>query len=644
MSNFAPYGSWKSPITSDLIVSETIEFGQIALDGDDVYWAETRPSEGGRSVVVHRTPDGRILDATPPDFNVRTLVHEYGGGAFAVGDGTVYFSNYDDQRLYRQRPGRRPHPLTPLATMRYADGDVDQLRGRMVCVREDHSTAASEAVTTVVSIDLKAGGVGEVLASGNDFYSSPRMSPDGSRLAWVAWDHPNMPWDGTELWIAELDAGGTVTESRLVAGGDDESVLEPRWSPEGELYFVSDRTGWWNLYRGRGGEAEPVCPLDVEFAVTPWRFGASTYAFESAGRIVCAYNRQGVWRLATIDTKNGHLEDINTQFADVSRLGIHATPGRAVVGAGSPGQLPRILEIDLDAGKTRVLRRSSDVSVGRGDLSRARSIEFPTEHGLTAHAFFYAPKNSEYEAPAGEKPPLIVVSHGGPTGATTTSLKLNVQFWTTRGIAVLDVNYGGSTGYGTAYRRRLNGQWGVVDVDDCVNGVKYLVDLGEVDPDRVAIKGGSAGGYTTLSALTFRDTFKAGASHFGISDLEALTRDTHKFESRYLDTMIGPYPDRRDLYVERSPIHHTQGLSCPVILFQGLEDKVVPPNQAEMMVDALHEKGIPVAYLPFEGEQHGFRKAENIKRALDAEIYFFSTVFGFELAEPVEPVHIENLD
>ena len=644
MSNFAPYGSWKSPITSDLIVSETIEFGQIALDGDDVYWAETRPSEGGRSVVVHRTPDGRILDATPPDFNVRTLVHEYGGGAFAVGDGTVYFSNYDDQRLYRQRPGRRPHPLTPIATMRYADGDVDQLRGRMVCVREDHSTAASEAVTTVVSIDLKAGGVGEVLASGNDFYSSPRMSPDGSRLAWVAWDHPNMPWDGTELWIAELDAGGTVTESRLVAGGDDESVLEPRWSPEGELYFVSDRTGWWNLYRGRGGEAEPVCPLDVEFAVTPWRFGASTYAFESAGRIVCAYNRQGVWRLATIDTKNGHLEDINTQFADVSRLGIHATPGRAVVGAGSPGQLPRILEIDLDAGKTRVLRRSSDVSVGRGDLSLARSIEFPTEHGLTAHAFFYAPKNSEYEAPAREKPPLIVVSHGGPTGATTTSLKLDVQFWTTRGIAVLDVNYGGSTGYGTAYRRRLNGQWGVVDVDDCVNGVKYLVDLGEVDPDRVAIKGGSAGGYTTLSALTFRDTFKAGASHFGISDLEALTRDTHKFESRYLDTMIGPYPDRRDLYVERSPIHHTQGLSCPVILFQGLEDKVVPPNQAEMMVDALHEKGIPVAYLPFEGEQHGFRKAENIKRALDAELYFFSTVFGFELAEPVEPVHIENLD
>ena len=639
----APYGSWKSPITSDLIVSETVGLAQITLDGENVYWSESRPSESGRTVVVRRTPDGRTSDVTPLDFDVRSRVHEYGGGAYAVADGTVYFSNFADQRLYRQDPGGRPRPLTPGADMRYADGVIDPSRRRMVCVREDHTTAAPEPVNTLVGLDLSDGGPGEVLVSGNDFYSSPRLSSDWSRLAWVTWDHPNMPWDSTELWVAELGPDGSMRRSRRVAGGHGESVLQPAWSPDGVLHFVSDRSGWWNLYRWWDGQVEPLCEMEAEFTAPPWVFGVSTYAFESARRIICAYNRKGTWRLAYLDPETQGMDPIETQYTDVQRIGLAASPGRALLGAGSAGEMPAIVQIDLDTKAQDILRRSSDVTVAEGYFSRPRAIEFPTEGGLTAHAFFYPPRSSDFTGPEGESPPLLVVSHGGPTGTTSTTLDLEVQYWTSRGIAVLDVNYGGSTGYGTAYRRRLNGQWGVVDVDDCVNGALYLVRNGEVDGNRLAIRGGSAGGYTTLSALTFRDLFKAGASYYGISDLEALARDTHKFESRYLDGLLAPYPEGRDLYVGRSPIHHVDRISCPVVLFQGLEDRVVPPNQAEMMVDSLRRRGLPVAYVPFEGEQHGFRRADSIKRSMDAELYFYSRVFGFEPAEPVEPVSIENL-
>ena len=637
----APYGAWKSPITSDLIVSESIGIGQIALDGDDVYWVESRPAEGGRNVVVQRTPDGRTTDVTPPPFNVRTRVHEYGGGAFAVSGGSLFFSNFADQRLYRQEPGGQPRPITPEQDLRYADGVVH--RGRMVCVREDHTSPGREAVNTLVGLDLDRGGAGQVLVSGNDFYSTPRISPDGSRLAWLTWNHPNMPWDGTELWTGDLDDDGSVVRPRRVPGGVDESIFQPEWSPDGVLYFVSDRTGWWNLYRWRDGQAEPLCEMEAEFGKPQWGLGMTAYAFESAGRIVCSYTKQGSWFLASLDTEAGKLEPIETSYSEMSRGDVRAAPGRVVLGAGSPTEPFSVVQLDLGTQRLDVLRRSSEVAVDEGYLSRPQAVEFPTTNGLTAHAFFYPPKNRGYAAPSGEKPPLLVMSHGGPTGATGTALDLQVQYWTSRGIAVLDVNYGGSTGYGTAYRRRLNGRWGIVDVDDCVNGAMHMVERGLVDGNRLAIRGGSAGGYTTLSALTFRDVFKAGASYYGISDLEALTKDTHKFESRYLDTMIGPYPERRDLYVQRSPIHHTEDLSCPVILFQGLEDEIVPPNQAETMLEALRKKGLPVAYLPFEGEQHGFRLAENIKRSLDAELYFYSRVFGFEPAEPLEPVPIENL-
>ena len=637
----APYGSWKSPITSDLIASGTIRLGQIALDGGDVYWIEMRPAEGGRNVIVRRTSDGRTTDMTPPPFNARTRVHEYGGGAFVVIDGTIYFSNFADQRLYRQEPGAQPRPITPEADLRYADGVIDRRRGRMICVREDHTVAGREAVNTLVSLELEGGEGGQVLVSGNDFYSSPRLSPSGSRLAWLTWNHPNMPWDGTELWAGELKADGSLGRTERVAGGVDESIFQPEWSPDGVLHFVSDRTGWWNLYRWRDGRIEPLCEMAAEFGRPQWLFGMHTYAFESAGRIICTYTEQGTWRLASLDTAARKLELIETPYTKIWSL--LAASGRVVFGAGSPTQLPSIVRLDLATRRLEVLRRSSDIAIDTGYLSIPQAIEFPTEHGLTAHAFFYAPQNRDYIAPPGGRPPLLVKSHGGPTANTSTTLAWDIQYWTSRGIAVLDVNYGGSTGYDRAYRQRLNGQWGVVDVDDCVNGTRCLVERGEVDGNRLAIRGGSAGGYTTLCALTFRDIFKAGASYYGVSDLEALAKDTHKFESRYLDRLIGLHPERRDLYQKRSPIHFTDRLSCPVILFQGLEDKVVPPNQAELMVEALRAKGLPVAYVLFEGEQHGFRRAENIKRALDAELYFYSKIFGFELVDPIEPVPIENL-
>ena len=644
----APYGSWKSPITSELIVAGTIRLGQIALDGEDVYWVEMRPAEGGRNVIVQRS-DGRTTDLTPPPFDARSRVHEYGGGAFVVDRGTIYFSNFADQRLYRQEPGREPRPITPAAApsggsgqgLRYADGVVDRGRRRLICVREDHR-GSGEAVNTLVSVDPEGDPEGgRVLASGHDFYASPRLSPDGARLAWLNWDHPNMPWDGTELWVGEFEADGTLGRTERVAGAANESNFQPEWSPDGVLHFVSDRTGWWNLYCWRDGRAEPLCEMAAEFGQPQWVFGLSTYAFLSADRIVCIYTERGAWRLAGLDTATGRLEPIETPYTSFG--GLRAALGRVVFTAGSPTESPAIVRLELATGRLEALCRSSEVAIDPGYLSVPRAIEFPTGHGLTAHALFYGPKNRDFRAPPGAGPPLIVMSHGGPTGATSSTLDLTLQYWTSRGFAVVDVNYGGSTGYGRAYRARLDGQWGIVDVDDCVNAARYLAERGEVDPDRLAIRGGSAGGFTTLAALTFRDVFKAGASYYGIGELEALARETHKFESRYLDRLIGPYPERRDLYRERSPINFTDRLSSPLILFQGLEDKVVPPDQAEMMFEAVRAKGLPVAYVPFEGEQHGFRRAETIKRALDGELYFYSKIFGFTLADPVEPVPIENL-
>ncbi|HXG94290.1 MAG TPA: S9 family peptidase [Blastocatellia bacterium] len=632
-----PFGSWKSPITSDLIVAGTIGLSEPTVLDNDIYWIESRPSEGGRCVIVRRAPDGETIDVTPAPFNARTAVHEYGGGAYIIHDGTIYFSNFSDQRIYRQELSSEPEPVTLTEKLRYADFVIDAQRNRIISVREDHRTGTRDTINTIVSIRLddersKNEG-GEVIISGNDFYSTPRISPDGNHLAWLAWNHPNMPWDGTELWLAEINEDGSLAPPQLVAGGANESIFQPEWSPDGVLHFVSDRTGWWNLYRLRDGRIEPLCEMKAEFGAPQWVFRMSTYAFESAERIICALNEAGTWSLASLDTATLNLERIETGYTDISY--VRAAPGCAVFCGGSPTEAISIVKLDLATGETETLKPSSQIEIDEGYLSIPRTIQFPTENNLTAYGFFYPPKNKDFIAPAGERPPLVVISHGGPTGASTSTLRLMIQYWTSRGFAVLDVNYGGSTGYGREYRERLNNQWGIVDVDDCINGARYLVERGEADPNRLIIRGGSAGGYTTLAALTFRDVFKAGASYYGISDLEALEHDCHKFESRYNTTLVGPYPERKDLYEARSPIHFTERLSCPLILFQGLEDKVVPPNQAEMMFEAVRKKGLPVAYVAFEGEQHGFRKAENIKAALDGELYFYSRVFDFDA--DVEP-------
>jgi dipeptidyl aminopeptidase/acylaminoacyl peptidase len=649
----APYGSWESPITSASIVKETVGLSQVKVDGTDRYWIEMRPSEEGRSVIVRSGADGVPADVTPPGFNARTRVHEYGGGDYLIHQGTVYFSNFADQRLYRQSPGGMPEPVTPenryaevmaKTHFRYADAVADSNRRRLVCVREDHSDPDHEAVNALVAIAMDAvDDPGQVLVSGNDFYSSPQISPNGSRLAWLTWNHPNMPWDESELWVADLEAGGSLVNARRVAGGNDESIFQPQWSPAGNLFFVSDRTGWWNIYQeASDGSVALVLAKEAEFGAPQWGFGMSTYAFADHHTIVCTYAERGIWRLGLVDINKGVMAAIDTPYNDISFL--RATNGRAVFRGGSPTQVASIVELDLSTRLTSVLRLSNNLKIDSRYLSVPQPVEFPTTADQTAHAFFYPARNGDYAAPQNELPLLLVKSHGGPTSAAVTTLSLNLQYWTSRGIAVLDVNYGGSSGFGREYRRRLRGQWGIVDVDDCVNGARYLVANAAVDSNRLMIDGGSAGGYTTLCALTFRDTFKAGASHYGVSDAEALAKETHKFESRYLDGLIGPYPERADLYRERSPVNFTEQLSCPVIFFQGLEDKVVPPNQAEMMVAALREKGIPVAYVAFPGEQHGFRRAANIRRAQDGELYFYARVFGFVTAEMLEPVEIYNLD
>ncbi len=637
----SPYGSWKSPVTSELIVTGSIRLGQIVLDGDAIYWTEGRPSENGRSLIIKWTADGGMEEMTPAGFNVRSRVHEYGGGVFTVHDEALYFSNFLDQRLYAQYPHGLAEPLTAEGGLRFADAVVDAARGRIVCVREQHRKG-EEAQNSLIGLNLDGyDEVGEVLAAGRDFYATPRLSPNGRQLAWISWDHPNMPWDGTELWVADVAKDGSITNETIVAGGKDESIFQPSWSPSGILHFVSDRTNWWNLYRWQDGKVESLCPMEAEFGLPQWVFGMSTYGFESANSIICAYTQNGTWQLARLNTETRQLKNIETPFSSIS--GVQVSNGVAVFAAGSATWPNSIVRLDLQTHDMKVLRQSANLMVDRGYLSEPKSVEFPTENGVTAHAIYYPPQNQDFVAPEGEKPPLLVLGHGGPTSATSTTLSLRIQYWTSRGFAVLDVNYGGSTGYGRSYRQRLNGEWGVVDVQDCINGAKYLVGQGMVDGNRLAIRGGSAGGYTTLCALTFYDTFSAGASYYGISDVEALAKDTHKFESRYMDSMIGPYPEMQQVYIERSPIHFVDKINCPLILFQGLEDKVVPPNQAEILFDAVKAKGLPVAYVPFEGEQHGFRQAPNIKRALDGEFYFYSKVFGYEPADEIEPVLIENL-
>lgn len=640
----APYGSWISPITSEALVSGSSGLSELAVDGADVYWIEGRPQESGRRVIVRRSPGGETTEINPAPFNARTRVHEYGGGSYTVVDGVVFFSNFTDQRVYRVNAGETPSPVTPPVDLRYADFDHDGIRNRLIAIREDHRVEGREAVNTIAAIGKNGESLedgGQALISGNDFYSTPRVSPDGTKLAWLTWNHPNMPWDGCELWTGDFDETGAIVNPALVAGGLEESIFQPAWSPDGVLHFVSDRSGWWNLYRTRGGAAEPLAPMEAEFGRAQWVFGMTTYGFASSSRIIVTFTQGGVSSLADLDLGTSAFSVIPTPFNETSALTLGE--GFAVFIAGGPKASPAVYRHDLRTGETVAIKQSAEQDFDPGYISPIRAIEFPTEHGLTAHGFYFEPANQDYAAPAGELPPLIVISHGGPTGRANAWLDSDIHYWTSRGFAVVNVNYGGSTGYGRAYRMRLNDAWGIVDVDDCVNAAKYLTSEGLVDSERLAIRGWSASGYTTLAALTFRNVFKAGASHFGISDLEAMATETHKFESRYLDNLIGPYPERKDLYEARSPIHFVDHLNCPLILFQGLEDRVVPPNQAQMMYDAVNAKGLPVALVMFEGEQHGFRQARNIRRALDGELYFLARVFNVPVPADADPVEIANL-
>jgi dipeptidyl aminopeptidase/acylaminoacyl peptidase len=640
VTTIAPYGTWRSPITAELVTAVQVGLGQPALDRGLVYWSEARPQEGGRTVLVRQGPGGRT-DATPAGFNVRSRVHEYGGGAWLVRDGMIVAVDFADQRLYRLDPATAPKALTPESDrkLRYADLEPDLGRRRILAVREDHR-GGGEAVNTIVAVGLDGEDAGRVLVEGHDFFSAPRLSPDGRQLAWLSWDHPDMPWDGTTLWSAEIRADGGLVQVRRVAGGARESIVQPEWSPDGRLYFVSDRSDWWNIYRASPDGPICVCPMSAEFAGPAWSFGSRWYAFLGPETILACFSQDGSSHLARLNVGSGRLTRLDLPYTSLG--GVAVDGAGAVLRAGGPDRPAAIVRLDPSSGALTELCTAGELPVEQSFLARPEPIAF-TSDGATAHAFYYPPTHPEFKAAPGERPPLIVKSHGGPTSATSSELRLANQFWTSRGFALCDVDYGGSTGYGRPYRERLNGRWGEVDVEDCLNAARHLVADGKADQRRLAITGGSAGGYTTLCALTFHDLFKAGASHYGISDLEALAKDTHKFESRYLDRLVGPYPEAAALYRARSPIHHVDRLSCPCIFFQGLEDAVVPPDQAELMVAALRRKGLPVAYLAFAGEQHGFRKAETIQTVLRAELTFYGRIFGFEPADALPDLKIENL-
>ncbi|WP_439133468.1 prolyl oligopeptidase family serine peptidase [Pseudomaricurvus sp.] len=642
-----PYGSWPSPITSDLLTQQSVRLGEPQISSDGSYWIESRPQEQGRCVLMFQAfgEDSNAQEVLPTDISVRTKAHEYGGASYLVSDQGLFYVDANDQRVY-QWTGTDSIPLTPQGPFRYADFCLDPHRQRLLCVREDHRLAGQEEINELVAIDLDISTPKdvEVLVSGHDFFSNPGLSPDGAHLSWLCWDHPHMPWDTTECWLSPLDSDGLPSNPLLVAGGQGESVFQPQWSPSGQLFLVSDRTNWWNLYRLDEEGLTAITNIDAEFATPQWVFGMSTYSFLSGHEILACFTQHGQWQLAYIDAYQYTCQPLETDFTDISQ--IQSLNQRSVFLAANPAQASQLMQLSGTLVESmQCLAQSNSTPLDARFISQPQAVSFATGSAgtATAHAFYYPPCNPDVTSPEDGAPPLVVLCHGGPTGATETGLNLKIQYWTSRGFAVIDVNYRGSTGYGREYREQLNRAWGVHDVEDVCAAANYLIDQGLANPDQVAIKGSSAGGYTVLAALTFSDTFKAGASLYGIGDLETLATDTHKFESRYLDTLVGDYPEEQPLYLERSPIHHAEQLNCPVIFFQGLDDKVVPPNQAQAMVDALDRKQVPVAYVPFAGEGHGFRMASSIQRCLEAEWSFYGQVFGFDVPGSIEAVEVKNL-
>jgi dipeptidyl aminopeptidase/acylaminoacyl peptidase len=652
-----PFGSWPTPITSALVVASAVGLSEVWIDGEEVIWSEVRPADAGRVQLVRRSADGTTTELLADGRSARNAVHEYGGAAWWVREGIVWFAAWDDQRLYRLDTATAatvaltPEPALPRGD-RYADGDVSPDGRWIACVREHHPPdghGSASVRNEIVRLDAREPATPEVLVSGPDFTISPRWSRCGKRLCWIEWDHPNMPWDGARLVVRNL-AGG---HEQLIAGGDQESVSEPCWQADGSLTFISDRTGWWNLYRWAPGDAtpSPLVEIAAEIGVPQWSLGGSRYAMLGDGRIVFARSRDGIDGLAVRSTE-GTVCELDVPFSGVEMVRGFGESSIALI-AGTPTEEMSVLRIDFGDGAAvrtvqalRPARDLAELGADRAYVSAPEPLQFPSEEGRDAYALFYPPVNPDCAGPQDELPPLLLLGHGGPTGSAQPLLQLAVQYWTSRGVAVVDVNYGGSAGYGRRYRELLRGRWGEVDVADCIAAARWLAEQGRCDPERLCIRGGSAGGYTTLVALAREDTpFAAGADRYGVADLEALARDTHKFESHYLDSLVGPYPQEREEYRRRSPIHHVDAFSRPLIVFQGLEDQVVPPVQSEMIVDALRAKGVPVAYIGFEGEQHGFRRAENIRRSLDAELSFYAQVLGFEPppGEGIEPVAVDNL-
>lgn len=638
-STIAPYGTWVSPVTTELMTTAVIGLGGVWVDGVDLLWLEARPFENGRTVLCRRRADGSIEDMTPPPFHVGSRVHEYGGGAFAAAGGVIVFSERKDGSVWIIEPGAPPRKIDTPEGCRYADFEFDPPRRRVIAVREDHrARPETDPEAALVVLPLDPGGAETVLFTGPDFLSSPRLSSRAERLAFLAWDHPNMPWDGTRLLVADVNPDGGIGARALVAGGTPEAIVQPCWTPDDVLHFSSDRTGWWNIYALRDGTIEAVAPIEAEIGGPHWVFRQRFFAPLPGAKFVASMVRDGI-RTAVL------IEDGNITPLALGQVAECPQPiGGGLAYIATPPTEPPSLRIDREVSTSApiVVRTASPAVLPPEWVSLGEPIEFPTPGG-TSHAFWYPPRNRDYEAPTGELPPLVVLSHGGPTSMTTNSFGLHIQWWTSRGFGVVDVNYRGSTGYGRDYRRELLGQWGVADVEDCIAVASSLVDRGLVDPARLAIRGGSAGGFTTLAALTTSTRFEAGASLYGVADLMLLARDTHKFESRYLDALIGPLPDQEALYRERSPIHHIDRIACPVIFFQGQDDKTVPPNQAESMVAALRAKNAPVAYYLFADEGHGFRKAETLRRVLELELGFYGRVFGFTPPGLSEPVSIDNM-
>jgi dipeptidyl aminopeptidase/acylaminoacyl peptidase len=630
-----PYGTWKSPITANLIAGKTVSLNPLKIENNSFYWLESRPSESGRLVVM-RQLEGKTDIITPVGFNVRSRVHEYGGGAVLITNGVIYFIDYDSQQIFCQKSDKAPYSITKSINSRFADMQFDSIRNRIICVQEDHSKDG-EPLNKLIAVNLQSGFI-DILDDEHDFVSSPRIDNNCDNLAWLTWDHPNMPWDGSTLWTSEFSDKGFLKNKKIVAGGLEESIFQPEWFGTKKLIYISDRSNWWNLYMYADQKTFPIYLDDAEYGLPQWAFGMSTYGITEDNHIIATRNQGGLCQLGII--RNSNFEVLDLPYTEFTNICVDKN--KVMFVGSSSTKISQLVCLDMKSKDHEVLRVSSTVNIDPGYISEAVKLEFSNSEESVSYGFYYRPKNLKYVASNNELPPLIVRGHGGPTGFSSDSLNLSIQFWTSRGFAVLDVNYRGSSGFGRKYRKALDEKWGVSDVDDMVNGALYLVEKNKVDKKRLIIRGGSAGGYTTLAALTFRSLFSAGASHYGIGDLISLSRDTHKFESCYLDTIIGKLPENKNRYLERSPINYADQLKCPVIFLQGVEDKVVPPNQAETMVNALKLNGVPVSYLSFEGEGHGFRKDTNIEKALIAELSFYGRIFNFEPDHILADLKIHN--